>query len=161
MRIGLGMIVHCHVSHDYQLSQCFPTYASGISFATNPSVVDGETVSTKDIWDFRRDPADTDDDFSLALLFDQYIRSPSPPPASSPTSAIGESSGITLPDTELGRHRCMESYNNPVSDVRETEGAGTEAEDRCGISNGPRIRLRVSQPRIMLRLRLRDESTCR
>jgi hypothetical protein len=50
----------------------------------------------------------------------------------------------------------MEPYNNPALDVREREGAETEAEDRCGISNGPRIRLRVSQPKIMPRLRLRD-----
>jgi hypothetical protein len=50
----------------------------------------------------------------------------------------------------------MESYNNPVPDVRESEGPETEAEDRSGISTGPRIRLRVSQRKIMLRLRLRE-----
>jgi hypothetical protein len=50
----------------------------------------------------------------------------------------------------------MESYDNPVPDVREREGAEFEAEDRSGISTGPRIRLRVGELKIMLRLRLRE-----
>lgn len=127
-----------------------------MSSATIPSAVDGGTVSTKKISDFRRDPADTDDDFNLDTLFDQYLRSPSPSLALSPRDAINESSGITLTGTEREGHRCMESYNNTVPDVREREGAEFEAEDRSGISTGPRIRLRVSQLKIMLRLRLRE-----
>jgi hypothetical protein len=150
-RIGLGMIVHCHVS---VMTTC--SLNTSISSASIPSADDGETVSTKDISDFRLDPADTDDNFNLDTLFNQYLRSPSPPLASLPTGAINESSGITLTDAECEGHRCIESYNDPATDVRVREGARTEAGDRCGISIGSRIRLRVSQPKIMLRFRLRD-----
>lgn len=72
------------------------------------------------------------------------------------SGAIYESSGITLTDSQRERHRWMESYNDSAPGLREREGAGPEAGNRCDISNGPRIRLRVSQPKITLRLRLQD-----
>jgi hypothetical protein len=52
-----------------------------------------------------------------------------------------------------------ETYNSPApEDVRQREGAGDQAEYRRGVSNGPRIRLRLKQPKITLRFQLQDAS---
>jgi hypothetical protein len=68
-----------------------------------PSACCVETKSAKDISDFRGPSEDADDDSNLYTLFDQYLRSPSPPPSLSPKDATSELSGITPTDAERDR----------------------------------------------------------
>jgi hypothetical protein len=56
----------------------------------------------------------------------------------------------------------VEPYTEPLKspaldDAPESE-VGRDQEDTCRVRNGPRIRLRVSHPRITLRLKLQDTS---
>jgi hypothetical protein len=51
-----------------------------------------------------------------------------------------------------------ETLTSPVlADMSEAEVA-RDQEDPCRVSDGPHVRLRVSQPKIMLRLKVRDTS---
>lgn len=91
------------------------------------------------------------DDDGDEILFSQYLRSPSPSPASSPEDASSESSAITSvkcpPRQTCGSPRL--SSATAASVVRE-ESATREGET-CHVRTVPRIRLRVSQPKITLR----------
>ena len=86
--------------------------------------------------------------------------SPSPSPSPSPDRAASELSGATLADVECGRGGTVppkETSGAPApEDMLEGEVAGDQ--DTCRITSGPRIRLRVSQPRITLRLKSQDTS---
>jgi hypothetical protein len=105
------------------------------------------------------EPEDDHDD----TLFDRYLCSPSPLPPSSPDDAASEWSGLTLIDAERHQPRgslelYTETLKSPAREgVLETEEA-RDHEDPGRACNGPLIRLRVSQPKIMLRLKVRDTS---
>jgi hypothetical protein len=109
------------------------------------------------------EPESFDDDSSLDTLFDQYLRSPSPSPPPSPDDAASESSGATLIGAERDQSRGSEGpYTETLKgrgpkSASEREGV-PDQEGTCYVKNGPRIRLRVSQPTITLRLRLWDTS---
>jgi hypothetical protein len=109
------------------------------------------------------EPEGFDDDSSLDTLFDQYLRSPSPSPPPSPDDAASESSGATLIGADRDQSRGSEGpYTETLKgrgpkSASESEGV-LDQEDTCYVKNGPRIRLRVSQPKITLRLRLQDTS---
>jgi hypothetical protein len=96
-------------------------------------------------------------------LFDQYLRSPSPSPPPSPDDAASELSGVTLIDAERHQSRgSLELYTETLKspapeDVPKSEVA-RDQEDAYRVSSGPRIQLRVSQPKITLRLKLQDTS---
>lgn len=96
-------------------------------------------------------------------LFDQYLRSPSPSPPLSPDDSASELSGVTLIDAERHQSRgslelYTETLESPAPEgVSETEVARNQ-EDPCLVTNGPRVRLRVCQPKITLRLRVQDTS---
>jgi hypothetical protein len=108
------------------------------------------------------EPADFDDGSNLDILFDQYLRSPSLSPPPSPDGTASELSGATLIDVERDRSRGdtephMETSRSLVpGDELESEVA--RGQGACRIRNGPRIRLRVSQPKITLRLKFQDTS---
>jgi len=105
------------------------------------------------------------------ILFDQYLRSPSPsPPPSplpSPDDAASELSGVTLINTVCcqrtgGEKPCKEPFKEPSRVEYRSPGpehASENQEARCQedighLNNNPHIRLRVSRPRITLRLTL-------
>lgn len=108
------------------------------------------------------DSPESEDDHD-DTLFDQYLRSPSPLPPPSPDDAASDLSRVTLIDTERHQSRgSLELYTETLTsltpeDVSETEVA-RDQEDPCRVSNGPRVRLRVSQPEITLRLKVQDTS---
>ena len=151
-------------SDDRLFSQFLPIRSSPILSTSVPSAYGVKTISAKDISNFRRPSEDADSDSNLDTLFDQYLRSLSPPPSLSPKDATSDLSGITPTDAEGDRSRnpeepAVETFNSPApEDSRQREGAGDQAEDRRCVSNGPRIRLRASQPKITLRLQLQDIS---
>lgn len=98
-------------------------------------------------------------------LFDQFLRlpSPSPSPPPSPDDAASELSGVTLLDAER-RQSCgspallTETLKSPApEDALEAEGA-QDQKDTCRVGSGPRVRLRVKQPKITLHLKVQDTS---
>jgi hypothetical protein len=108
------------------------------------------------------EPADFDDGSNLDILFDQYLRSPSLSPPPSPSGAASELSGDTLIDVERDRSRgntepYTETFGGQALEDA-LEGEVAQDQDACRIGNGPRIRLRVSQPKITLRLKLQETS---
>jgi hypothetical protein len=113
-------------------SQFLPTRSSSISSTSVPSAYGVETISARDISDFRGPSEDADDDLNLNTLFDQYLRlsSPSPSPSLSPKDVISDLSGITPTNVEGDRSRdpiepFTEIYNSPApEDMRESEGPG-------------------------------------
>jgi hypothetical protein len=101
------------------------------------------------------------DDIDEDTLFDQYLRSPSPSPPPSPDDAASELSRATLIDAERDQscgstEPSTATLKSPApEDAPESEIARDQDDPRCA-TNGPRIRLRVSQPKITLRLKLQD-----
>jgi hypothetical protein len=107
-------------------------------------------------------PADFDDDSNLDILFDQYLRSPSLSPPPSSDGAASELSGATLIDVERDHSRgstgpYMETLGS-LAPEDELESKAARGQGICHLRNGPRIRLRVSQPKITLRFKFHD--TC-
>jgi len=99
-------------------------------------------------------PEDDGDD----MLFSQYLRSPSPSPAPSPDDTASESSGTTLFDFPP-RQTCGSpglSSMTAASVVRKQ--SATREGEPCHVHTIPRIRLRVNQPKITLRLSCPDAS---
>ncbi|KAK5202213.1 hypothetical protein LTR41_012043, partial [Exophiala xenobiotica] len=100
---------------------------------------------------------DVDDD----IVFDQYLRSPSPslPPTPSLDDTVCESSGATLINAGRDLSRgSPELYSETLSSLSlvvtpEGEMARDHA-DPGRIANGPCIRLRISLPKITLRRKL-------
>ena len=125
------------------------------SYNTNPN----KTISSLELADF-------DDSLNLDILFNQYLRSPSLSPRPSlppsPDGAASEISGATLINVERGRSRGnTEPYkatSGNLSPKDKLESEVTRGQGACRTRNGPRIRLRVSQPKITLRLKFRDIS---
>lgn len=107
------------------------------------------------------EPEYFDDSSHLDNLFNQYLRSPSPP--RSPDGAASNLSGVTLTDAERDQ-----ACSNPEPDAEPPEripsedvpasGSTRDPDSTCQVRSGARIRLRVSQPKITLRLRLQDIS---
>ncbi|KAK5203076.1 hypothetical protein LTR47_011194 [Exophiala xenobiotica] len=100
---------------------------------------------------------DVDDD----IVFDQYLRSPSPslPPTPSLDDPASESSGATLinagGDLSRGSPELYAEIFRGLSPVVTPEGEmARDHADPGRIANGPCIRLRISQPKITLRLKL-------
>ena len=106
-------------------------------------------------------PADSDNGSDWDVPFDQYLRSPSPSPSPppSPDRAASELSGATLADVECGRGTVPPTETSVALAPEDMlEGEVARDQDTCRITSGPRIRLRVSQPRITLRLKLQNTS---
>lgn len=109
------------------------------------------------------EPADSDGGVDLDAMFQQYLRSPSssPEPPASPDDAGSELSGETLVNAGHGQ-----SLDSPLLDVKPLSESTSEDLPACQVDRGlayigpverrPRIRLRVNQPKIMLRLTLRS-----
>jgi hypothetical protein len=105
-------------------------------------------------------PEDTDDHRSgdADVLFNQYLRSPSPSPPLSPDGAASQISGTTLAD--IGRTQSHSGEpdaggsESPIEEDTTETRATPDQEDTGHVQSGLYIRLRVSQPRITLRLRL-------
>jgi len=98
-------------------------------------------------------PEDINDD----ALFDQYLRSPSPPP--SPDRAASGLSGATLIDAGRDPSRgSPESYTetlrSPAPEMTPEREMARDQDNPCRTANGPRIQLRISQPKITIRLKL-------
>ena len=110
-----------------------------------------------------RDSPNVDDDPDLDVMFDQYLRSPSLSPTLSPDDAASDLSGATIIGAErdqntssavLSREPSRTKSRSPVpKHIPQRQQAGHQ-EDMGQLKNGLRIRSRVSQPRIMLRLKL-------
>ena len=81
------------------------------------------------------------------ILFSQYCRSPSPSPAPSPDDTSSESSGTTLVDFQ-SRQPC----GSPGLSSATAASVVHDDEVPDHVRTLPRIRLRVSQPKITLRL---------
>lgn len=102
-------------------------------------------------------PIDVDD----AMLFDQYLRSPSPSRPLSPEDTASEFSGVTLIETKVDRYcrgKELDTAKSPCfapEDVQRGEIV-RDRDDRHDTTTCPRVRLRVSQPKVMLRLKLRN-----
>lgn len=110
------------------------------------------------------DPHEPENDHD-DTLFDQYLRLPSPSPSPPPSSddAASELSGTTLLNAESHQSHGspqlhMKTLKSPaLEDVSEAKIA-RDQEDPCRVSNGSRIRLRVNQPKITLRLKVQNTS---
>jgi hypothetical protein len=123
----------------------------------NISVPEITNYTTPNETTYSPKPADFDDSSNLDPLFDQYLRSPSPSPPPSPDDGASELSGATLIDAERDESRITQQYKESLA--LEDAPEGQVARDQvgpCRVANGTRIRLRVSQPKIMLRLKLQD-----
>ena len=105
-------------------------------------------------------PAASDDGSDEDVPFDQCLRWPSPSPSPSPDRAASELSGATLADVECGRGGTVPPTETSGAPAPEDmlEGEVARDQDTYRITSGPRIRLRVSQPRITLRLKSQDTS---
>ncbi|KIX05636.1 uncharacterized protein Z518_03608 [Rhinocladiella mackenziei CBS 650.93] len=110
------------------------------------------------------EPGDVDVD----AVFDQYLCSPSlsPSPTPSPDDTTSELSGPTLCDA--GRdpsHGFSELYTetlrSPAPEISPESEIARDQDYPCHSANGPCIRLRVSQPKITLRLKLLDRGQSR
>lgn len=113
------------------------------------------SLEPEDAEDHRSD----DDD----ILFNQYLHSPSPSPFPSPDDAASTMSAATLVDvgraqshngTELDAERPEIQIQEDTTKTRATR----DQEDTGHVQSGLRVRLRVSQPKITLRLRLQATS---
>ena len=140
----------------------------------SPSIEERTDTECRSLPIYCTDPQqDTDapksEDGDCDTLFDQYLRSPSPSPplrsATSPDDASSQLSGITLADAG-----CVEPWESVRPRTASLESAASLAigedmapatqgrEDVARVSGRHRIQLRVSQPRITLRLKLQDAS---
>lgn len=104
---------------------------------------------------------EVDDD----IVFDQYLRSPAPslPPTPSLDDTASESSGAMLinagRDLSRGSPELYAETLRSLSPVVTPEGEmARDHADPGRIANGPCIRLRISQPKITLRLKLQGTS---
>ncbi|OQV10984.1 hypothetical protein CLAIMM_14897 [Cladophialophora immunda] len=147
----------CHL-----FPRLFSASSSPILSASVTGAYDDETRSAEKIPDFGHSLPEVDD-LNFDTLFDQYLRSPSPPVPSSPKDATSELSKITLNALEPARScdpagPLTETLINPgPEDVQQREGGRAEVGDRhsgSSGSSGPCVRLRVGQPKITLRLKL-------
>jgi hypothetical protein len=105
------------------------------------------------------EPRDVDDD----TMFDQYLRSPSPSPPPSLDRAASELSGATLIDTGRDPSRgspelYTETLRSSALEMAPEIEMARDQDNPCRTANGPRIQLRISQPKITIRLKLRDTS---
>ena len=102
--------------------------------------------------------ADSDDSSNWDVPFELYLRSPSLSPP--PDRATIELSKATLVDVGSGCGGTVPSTNPSGDPALEygLEGEMARNPDPCCATGGPRIRLRVSRPRITLRVKLQDTS---
>ena len=107
------------------------------------------------------------EDVNDDTLFDQYLRSPSPSlsPTPSVDDAASELSGATLIDAgrdqscgSLDVYTDTETLKSPPPDDPLESEVTQDREDRCRPSNGSRIHLRVTPPKITLRFKIQNVS---
>ena len=119
------------------------------------------TIAAKDGSDSTNLPEVSDHPWTYEALFDQYLRSPSPLLA--PNKSACELGGAIPLDSGRdefggGSTLCLPLLDSPPPEsVRENE-VNLDDEDTCLVRHGPRIRLRVGQPKTSLRLAVRPVS---
>ena len=135
-------------------------HLDSVVLPVTPSFMDSESESTLDMvmpdpdWTHTVDSVlDTivtdnfDDGSGCDKLFNQYLRSPTPSPSSDDTAS--QLSGTTLPVSEQRlSSTCTNASKSPAEHGAPSQGPPS------GTMNVPRIRLRISQPRITLSLKL-------
>src|SRR6201999_635905 len=122
-------------SDDHLFPQFLSASSSPILSACVTGAYDGESISAEKISDLRSPSPDVEDDLNFDTLFDQYLRSPSPPPCSTPGDASSELTRTTLAASEPDRScdragPSMETFIKPApEDVQQGEGVRDEAEN--------------------------------
>lgn len=141
-------------SDDDLFSPFIRSGSSSVSSASVPGAYGRGATAAKEDPDPRSPPGDVDNDSGLDMLFDQFLRSPSPD-LLSPDDTGNELGGTTLVN---GGHNQSHAGTQPLkSPATEnlTEGkAALCQEGVCYTTNVPRIRLRVNKPRITLNFKL-------
>jgi hypothetical protein len=128
--------------------------SSSVSFASVPCAYGRGATAAKEEPDPRSPSEDIDDDSGLDILFDQFLRSPSPAPLS-PDDTGSQFSGTTLIHGGHDELRgSMDLWESPATEDT-TEGKSAPCQEGlCRATNVPRIRLRVHKPRITLSFKL-------
>ena len=128
--------------------------SSSVSSASAPGAYGRGATAAKEDPDPRSPSEDVDNDSGLEMLFDQFLRSPSPVPLS-PDDTGGEFGGTTLVNGGHDESRgSTEPLESPATEYT-TEGKSAPCQaSLCRATNVPRIRLRVHKPRITLSFKL-------
>lgn len=107
--------------------------------------------------------AETEDNTDWDIMFDQYLRSPSLSPVPSPHDTASQLSGATLIEAKRNRRAGIADLSmdtsglelvGPIPEPLPEKPQFEDQQDKGHRKSGPRLRLRVSQPRITLRLKL-------
>ena len=129
--------------------------SSSVSSTDVPGANSSEAAAANKGSDPRNSSDDADDNLGFDTLFDQFLRSPSP--VRSPDSTGSDFSETTLVDTERDQSIVTaEPSKSPTEAPIEGE-AVLGQKSLCRATNAPRLRLRLREPKITLKLKLSNK----